>query len=149
MEVNSTIIMVWPATWFDHILPAGSDVLGRKYRAGHCQAGSKRDHQKSQGKADGDGGHRRRAEAADPERVGQLIAGLQQIAEDDRHRESEQRAADRSVKNHVADFLVHRSARYSMTIACSPSSEPEAPRSSSSRGMEASVRIIISLKSLM
>ena len=77
-----------------HVLPARSGVLGGQRRAGDGQAGAECDHQEGDREADGHGGDGGRPKPTNPERVGELITGLQQVAEDDRESEPEQRFPD-------------------------------------------------------
>ena len=64
------------------------------------RAHPERDDEKGGWKADGRRRRRRRTQAADPERVSQLVAGLQRISQDDRNGEPEERRGDRSLKQH-------------------------------------------------
>jgi hypothetical protein len=67
----------------DHVLAARAHILRREGRAGNRQTGSQSDHQEDKGKADRDRRDRRRTQPADPEGVGQLVSGLQQVSQND------------------------------------------------------------------
>ena len=78
----------------DHGLIAGTRILRRQGGARDREAAAERDHQEGHGEAHRHGRDRRGAEAADPEGVGDLVAGLQQVREDDGDRQPEQGAKD-------------------------------------------------------
>jgi hypothetical protein len=68
----------------DHVLTAGAHILRDERGTGHGEPGTERDDEKGHRKADRHGGHGGSAEPPDPEGVGELIAGLERIAENDR-----------------------------------------------------------------
>ena len=91
----------------DPVLPPRAHILRRQRRAGDAEACAQRDHQKHERETDRHRRDRRRAQPPDPECIGQLVAGLQEIAEDDRDRETNQRAADRSLEKQFFAVIRH------------------------------------------
>ena len=83
-----------------HVLPAGAHILRAEDRACHGEPRTESDDEKGDRKADGHRRHRRRTQAADPECVSQLVAGLQRISQDDRNCEPEERRRNRSLQQH-------------------------------------------------
>ena len=86
----------------DHVLPPGAHVLRAQGRPGHGQPGAERNHQERHRKTHRNRRHGRRAQPPDPERIGQLIAGLQHIPENDRNGQRHQRARDRALEEQRA-----------------------------------------------
>ena len=77
------------------ILTAGTHVLGTEGSAGHRETRAERNDQERDREADR---HRRNgggAEPAHPEGVGELVARLQRVSQDDGNRETNQRRRDR------------------------------------------------------
>jgi hypothetical protein len=81
--------------------------LRRQRRTGDAETRAERDHQEHEGKTDRHGGDRRRAQPSDPECVGQLVTGLQQVAERDRDRKPDQRGSDRSLEEELLARMRH------------------------------------------
>jgi hypothetical protein len=98
----TTRVTRWPSVApmlrADHVLAPRAHVLGRQRRSRNPETRAQRDHQERDRKTDGHGRHCRRAQSPDPERIGQLVAGLQDIAQDDRDREPDQRGTDRPLE---------------------------------------------------
>ena len=94
----------------DHVLPARAHIMRRQRRAGHGKSGPKRDHQECDRKTDRHRGDRRRAQPSYPKGVGELVAGLQDVAQDDRNREPYQRAIDRTFQQHLTAIVGHCSS---------------------------------------
>jgi hypothetical protein len=76
----------------NQFLAAGAHVLRGQCRARHGQARTQRDDQERDGKADGNRSNGRGTEPPNPEGIGQLVAGLQEIGEDDRNGQGQQGA---------------------------------------------------------
>ena len=85
-----------------HLLAARAHILRDQRGVGHSETGAKRDDQERHREADRDGGDRGSAEPSDPERVDQLIAGLECVAENDRDRERDQGRRDRTFQQPAA-----------------------------------------------
>jgi hypothetical protein len=62
----------------------------------HGQTGAERNDQEGDRKADRDRRHRRGTQPAYPERIGQLVAGLQDVGENDGEGQAEQRTRNGS-----------------------------------------------------
>ena len=73
----------------DHVLAACTHILGRQGCARNSEACTQCNHEECHGKADRHRGHGRRAQPSDPESVGKLVAGLQDIAQNDGNGEPE------------------------------------------------------------
>jgi len=84
------------------VLATGAHILRDQRGAGHGEPGAERDDQEGDWKADRDRCHGSGAEPADPERVGQLVAGLERVAENDRDGEHDQRRRDRTFEQPAA-----------------------------------------------
>jgi hypothetical protein len=85
-----------------HVLATGAHILRDQRGAGHGEPGAERDDEEGDWKADRDRCHGSGAEPPDPERVGELIAGLERVAENDRDRERDQRRRDRTFEQPAA-----------------------------------------------
>ena len=70
----------------DHVLTSRAHILRRQSRARDGEARTKSNDQKCNGKADGDSRYCRSAQPSDPKRIGQLVSGLQHVAENDGNR---------------------------------------------------------------
>ena len=113
----------------DHVLPPGAHILSRQGCAGDRKAGPERDHEEGDRETDGNGGHRRATQSPDPKRIGQLVSGLQYVAENDGNREPEQRRPDRPLEKQLPSVFRHVAQEVLAIFGCAVASKIETPQS--------------------